>query len=60
MVNRKLSRKKFVSKNSKIRTKKVGGGIFKGPHKKIRGTKKYLSRGVNKIMALGGLSSKTC
>lgn len=48
MVNRKLSRKKIVSKNSKIRTKKVGGG-------KLKSTKKSLSRGVNRVLA--GLGS---
>jgi hypothetical protein len=48
MVNKKLSRKKIVSKSSKIRTKKVGGGKWKS-------TKKSLSRGVNRVLA--GLGS---
>lgn len=50
MVNRKLSRKKIVSKSSKIKTKKVGGGL--------KGTKKSLSRGVNSVLAGLRISSK--
>jgi len=34
MVHKKVSRKKIMSKSSKTRTKKVGGGMFKGVHKK--------------------------
>jgi hypothetical protein len=41
MVNRKVSRKKIVSKSSKIRTKKVGGGRFsKGWKSTTKRTKK--------------------